>query len=154
MKKFLVLLLSFLFLGLSCGGSIDLGPGGCVSAPEGATITISPSSIDVTDATSLAWHTAYFQIKVTDENGIPLNDVELWISFIWAVPDEAGYVQLYDGDIPKNSPMKVCTDEDGVYNLTFRFQSGGGRDYYADLEVRSGSVYGSASFTVSPGGTT
>lgn len=152
MKRYIIglALTSFLFILFSCGGGVDLGPGGSVSAPVGATITIFPSEVSVKDTSAPAvWHRTTFTITVTDKNGIPLNDVEIWISYQWAVPDSTGLVQLYDGGTPKNSPMSAVTDGNGVYQLRFEYQSGGGLEYTADLEVRSGSISGSATFSVS-----
>jgi hypothetical protein len=129
----------------SCGG---------VTAPPNATITINPATVLITDGTTEpTWHTQYFTISVKNSKGDPLGDIEIWISYPLAVPDSAGVVQLYDGDTPVNSPFKAKTDDFGVYQLRFDYQLGVG-SYKGDLEVRSGSAFGSASFTVSAGGGT
>ncbi len=144
-KRFFVVisLLSFIFILQGCGG---------YDAPETATITINPSSVKITDGTSgVNTTTQYFIITVKDENGIPLKNVEVWISYLWAAPNAYDFVQLYDGDDAEDSPMNVTTDENGAYNLRFDFKSGGGLEYSADLEVSSGSVYNSAEFKVETG---
>ncbi len=157
MKRYTImfLILTGLFLMLAgCGGGVDLGPSGSVCAPEGSTITILPDSLTITDgSTTPSWHTQNFTIVVKNAQEIPLNDVEIWITFPWAVPDSTGVVQLFAGNTPKDSPMSAVTDENGVFNLRFDYQSGGGLDYFGDLEVRSCTVYQKATFTVSPAGT-
>ncbi len=125
-----------------CGG------GDPVSAPPDATITINPATISVADGTTEPnWHTQYFTISVKNSKGDPLGDIEIWISYPWAVPDSAGVVQLYDGNMPVNSPFKAETDDFGIYQLRFDYQLGVG-SYKGDLEVRSGSAFGKASFEV------
>ncbi len=141
----LTLLGASVFFMSSCGG-------GSVSAPPGATITINPATLSVTDGTTEpTWHTQPFTIYVKNSKGDPLGDTEIWISFIWAVPDVFSAVQLYDGNTPVNSPFKAKTDDFGVYQLRFDYQLGVG-SYTGNLEVRSGSAFGSASFDVSGGG--
>lgn len=119
-----------------------------VTAPSGSTITINPSDLTVTDSseTVRTW-TAYFTITVTDNNGNPMNDTDVSIFFPWAVP-QGTVVQLYDGNTPKNSPFTAKTDENGVYNLRFDYMSGGGLDYFGNLEVRTGSSFTSIEVTV------
>ncbi len=123
-------------------------------APATATITISPAAnVEVTDGTaSASWSTKNFHISVKDANDTPLKYINLHISYIWAVPNGNGLVQLYDGTTPKDSPMLVQTDANGGYNLRFDFQSGGGLSYSANLQVSSGSVFGSTGFSVNTGG--
>jgi len=143
----LALLAAVFFMG-NCG---SVGDGG-VSAPLGATITINPDSVSINDVTTTpSWHTQYFTILVKNSNGDPLGDIEVWISFPWAVPDTAGAVQLYNSKTPVNSPFKAKTDDFGVYQLRFDYQLGVGA-YIGNLEVRSGSVFEKASFEVKAGG--
>lgn len=150
MKNIIVsLILTGLLFLLGCGGAIDLGPGGSVSAPEDATITISPSSVTVKDGRSSSyWDTQYFFITVKNKNGIPLPDVEIRMYYIWAAPASSYVVQFYEGDTPVNSAHYAVTDENGTYKLRFDFMSGGGLEYKADLEVTSGPLYASAPFEV------
>ena len=149
MKKYILtglILMSFLFVLSGCGGNdgIDLGPGGCVTAPVGSILNIQPGDFSKTDPDPASVHTTNFTISVTDENGIPLNDVLLWISYPFAVPDSSGRVQLYDGDVSKPSPMNVCTDVDGLYHLRFDYISGlVGEDpitYTGALKAESGQA--------------
>ena len=78
---------------------------------------------------------------------MPLNNVTLRSSFIWASPDgvldtlvfdlnpcdgtaETTLAQLYDGDpdnggVPVDSPFNASTNNDGVFELWVRFISGG-----------------------------
>lgn len=143
--KILLLLTLFgaaVFFMSSCGS-------GSVSAPPGATITINPATLSVTDETTEpTWKTQFFTILVKNSDGNPLGNIKITISYPWAVPDSAGLVQLYDGSTPVNSPFDAETDDFGVYNLRFDYLSGGGLNYNGDLEVRSGSAFSSATFEV------
>lgn len=121
---------------------------GSVTAPSGSNITVNPSDITVTDSgPSIRTWTGYFTITVKDSFGKPMNDTDVSIFFPWAVP-QGTVVQLYDGNTPKNSPFTAKTDENGVYNLRLDYSSGGGLDYFGDLEVRSGSSFTSVTVTV------
>ncbi len=170
-------IIALLFTGIiGCGG-------GDTNAPADAVITINPAEIKITDGSLRDVHTQDFLITVKDPNGIPLEDVELRITFIWSSPDgkfdtlyydlrpydppttcgdgtaETPLAQLTDGGNPVDSPLVVTTDKDGSYILRFEFLSGGldtncdGTgdsilEWSADLEVTSGSVFGSAKFEV------
>ena len=138
MKRFLVLLICLTALA-GCGG------GGGVSAPDGSTITINPSTMTVTDAVDV-WHTTFFDIIVKNADGQPMGDAKVTISFPWAVPDPQAVVQLYDGNTPKNSPFDAKTDDFGVYHLRFDYRTG--FKYNGDLEARSGTTLGKATITV------
>jgi hypothetical protein len=144
----LALLGAAVFFVGNCG---SVGDGG-VSAPSDATITVNPDSLSIDDGTTTpSWHTQYFTILVKNSNGDPLGDIDIWISYPWAVPDVFGAVQLYDGKTPVKSPFKAKTDDFGVYQLRFDYQLGIG-SYLGDLEVRSGSVFGKSTFEVKVGG--
>jgi len=120
-----------------------------VCPPPESTISLSPESLDITDAgPNQQIHTTYFTINVADNNGIPIKHAKLSISFIWAVPDSYQVVQLYDGDTPVNSPFNTETDEFGVYYLKVDFLSGGGLEYFGDVEVRACGIFGSATVTI------
>lgn len=144
MGKFLVISIILVML-IPMGGC---GKSDSVTAPSGSIITINPTDLTITDSseTVRTW-TAYFTITVTDDSGNPMNDTDVSIFFPWAVPQGA-VVQLYDGTTPKNSPFTAKTDENGVYNLRFDYMSGGGLDYFGDLEVRSGSSFTSTAVTI------
>jgi hypothetical protein len=138
------IIMAFIITLSACGG----GSGSGSDAPAEATITISPSEYTVTVAEGFpeTTYTQLFLIVVKDANGIPLNDVKLRISFPWAQPND-DVVQLYDGDTPKDSPMRVSTDENGSYALRFDYKVGVG-EYKGDIQVTSGSVFESATFEV------
>lgn len=138
MKRLLVLLICLTAL-VGCGG------GGGVTAPDGSTITINPSTMTVTDAVDV-WHTTFFDIIVKNADGQPMGDAKVTISFPWAVPDPQAVVQLYDGSTPKNSPFDAKTDDFGVYHLRFDYRTG--FKYNGDLEARSGTTLGKATITV------
>ena len=144
MKKYILtglILMSFLFALSGCGGD-----GGAVTAPPGTIVKFLEGDLTINDATSWDKHEAYFTISVTDENGIPLSDVLLWISYQWAVPDPDGTVELYNADTNAfmGSPASVSTDKDGLFHLKFVFISGlVGEDpisYTGDLKAQSGQA--------------
>jgi hypothetical protein len=140
-------ILSFLFTAYGCGEK---------TAPVDTVITIDPDKVEVTDSTATpSVSTQYFRIVATktdiNNKTLPVNDAEIWIDFMWAVPDAVSLVQLYEGDTPVDSPMSVKTDDHGVYNLRVDFLHGGGLEYKGDVEVSSGSAFGSAEFSVDAG---
>lgn len=145
---FLLFAICYLLFAVLLWGCGSLG-GDSVSAPPDSTITINPETLSVADSREEEdWHTQFFSIYVQNSDGTPLGNVKITISYPWAVPDSSGVVQLYDGDNKVNSPFDAETDDFGVYNLRFDYLSGGGLAYYGDLEVRSGSAYGKATFTL------
>lgn len=126
--------------------------GGCqpgnVTAPSGGSIEFSPSEITVTDQGSVInTFTAYLTIVVYDSNLQPMNGQDITIFYPWAVP-QATVVQLYDGATPVNSPFTAKTDSNGLYHLRVDYMSGGGLAYFGELEVRSGTNFGTASIQV------
>ncbi len=141
-----LIVLSFMLIISGCGS-------GGTDAPATAIITISPETdVEVTDGSAtVSTSTKNFHITITNDQGIPLEDVNLHISYIWAVPNSFGPVQLYDGTTAKNSPMLVKTDINGTYNLRLDFQSGGGLAYSGNLQVTSGAIFGSRGFAVAAG---
>jgi len=138
-----------IIIGLCLMGSFFIwsGCGGNNEAPEGTIITINPSSITVTDGSLQDIHKQRFLVTAKNPSNVPLNNVSLRMSFIWASPDgvldtlvfdldpcdgtaETTLVQLYDGDpddggVPVDSPFNTSTNEDGVFELWLRFISGG-----------------------------
>jgi hypothetical protein len=148
MRKFTLLLTItiFLFIFSSCGG----GGGGGNDAPAEGKITISgaPDTITIIDTETNWYEYCCFVIVVKDANGIPLNNVNLSISYPWAIPNPPGLVQLYDGDTPEDSPMDVTTDGNGAFYLKIRYQ-GGLVEYTGSLIVVSGSLSATAKFEVS-----
>ena len=148
-KRYIIFLafISLLFIIPGCGG-------GGNDAPAESTITFSPSSATVTIAEGAppAWYVYRFTIVATNPDGIPYDNIDLSIFYPWAEPGDR-VVQFYDGDPSKgapakDSPMSVKTDENGSYTLFFVYVGGGGAEYSGDIQVTSGSVFGSASFEV------
>jgi len=140
------LLACFLFSGLliisGCGG-------GSTSAPTGSTITINPATFTLTDASAtVSTHTQYFTVSVKNLAGASLGNTKIVISSPFAVPDSSGYVQLYNGTTKMDSPFEAETDNFGIYQLRFDYTSGGARAYAGNLEARSGSAFGTASFSI------
>ena len=127
------------FIWSGCGGSNE--------APEGSIITISPSDLTITDGSLQDIHKQRFLVTVKNPSSVPLNNVKLRMSFIWATPDgvldtlvydmnpcdgtsETPLAQLYNGDpdaggVPVTSPFNTKTNEDGVFEIWLRFISGG-----------------------------
>jgi hypothetical protein len=142
-----------IIIGLCLMGSFFIlsGCGGNHAAPEGSTITITGPSEISDGRTSTSVNSAFFTIVVKNISGVPLNDVRIWITYLWAIPSEASLVQLYDGDTPQDQPMSVTTDTNGAFNLRLDYQQGGGLEYNGTIQVSSGSVVGTADFAVSSG---
>lgn len=134
------------------------------AAPYGSKITINPSevTIEYTESTMTVtidsteveytwfgptWYTQYYQIVVTDENGKPMDGVNINISYLWASPSRYYAVQFYHNGERVSSPFTAKTDKYGAYNLRVDFHVGAG-EYKADIEVRSGANFGSSTFEV------
>ncbi len=146
-KKYIpgVLILLSVFLLSACGGGTD--------APATATMTISPSSFTFTDSTTTQSETTQtFSIVVKNAQGIPLNDVDIWISSLLAAPNAFDVIQLHDGNNEEGSPMKVKTDDNGVYILRVDFKHGNSLSYSSPIQVVSASISASADFDVDAGG--
>ncbi len=143
-----VFVLISLFLLSACGSNSGGNPATALS-----TLTINPSDSTITDARAAQYtSTQFFTITVIDERSRPLSDVTLGISYIWAAPNAAGLVQLYDGNTQVDSPFEAQTDEYGQYHLRVDFQSGAGLEYSASIQVTSGVKFTSATFAVETGG--
>jgi len=143
-----------IIIGLCVMGSFFIwsGCGGSYEAPAGSTITITGPDTITDSSSSTVIDSTMFHIAVTDPNSDPLKYVDIMINYSWAIPSPAGAVQLYDGDDPEDSPMKVETDSNGAYNLRIDYQRGGGLEYKGTIQVTSGVVVGTAEFSVSSGG--
>ena len=77
-----------IFAVTGCGGATGS------DAPEGTTITFTPTSTSVSDATGVnRWDRDSFKIIVKNSNGIPLSNVKLNISFPFA--KGASMIQLF-----------------------------------------------------------
>ncbi len=165
LRKYIIYLalISLLFISLSCGGGSG-GRGG-EDAPAEATITINPLSTTITVAKEapLTTYISSFTIVVKDGKGIPLNDVDITISYPWASTKAVdGVVQFYDGNPDGgaseiDSPTTAATDKNGAYTIWFKYWVGdtapltadaGDLEYKGDFQVTSGSVYQSATFEV------
>ncbi|HEY4716162.1 MAG TPA: hypothetical protein VII00_03585 [bacterium] len=127
---------------------IILASGQCANvAPYESTISITPDGVDLQD-TFHEYLNQQFVITVTDKDDVPLNGVEITISFIFA-PNyscpvssclSAPIIELVDKDNNVvNSPFTTTTGEDGTYTITTRIYSGSW-SFVGDLEVRSGAT--------------
>ena len=148
-KRYIIFIafVGLLFIVPGCGGSDDIE-----YAQSTDTITINPTSSTISDGTATTTtHSQYFHILVTDAAGSPLRNIELTIEFMWAVPDIYGVVLFYHGGSPVGSPFNALTDDDGAYILRMDFASGGGLEYFGNLQVTSGAAYGSSEFEVDTG---
>ena len=140
-----------IIIGLCLMGSFFILSGcGNPDAPETSTITITGPESIADGSASTSTDSAFFLIVVKNSSGVPLDDVEIWITYPWAIPSPANLTQLYDGDTPKDSPMSVETDENGAFNLRMDYLRGL-VDYNGAIQVTSGSVVGTADFAVSSG---
>lgn len=151
-KTYLLLPILSLFI-ISCGASNP-------AAPYGSTITISPSSVSVAYTKSTytvddveytwfgpVWYTQYYTIVVTDENGKPMDGVNINISHFLASPASYNTVQFYNNGERVSSPFTVKTNKYGAYDLRMDFNIGAGK-YKGNIEVRSGANFGSSTFEV------
>ncbi len=136
---FLLLLLQFI---ASCGSDN-------ITAPEGSFISTNPDSMSISAG---IWDTCfsdqYITITVRDVTTKPMNGVEIFIDYAWAVGHGSwNLVQFYDGATPVDAPFKVVTDKSGNYHLR--------ADIYicsshaGDIEIRSSSAYNVIALTVS-----
>lgn len=119
-------------------------------APYGTEITISPDSCDL-NASSEYTVFKFFDIKVTND-GVPLNGVEIEISFIFAppLPEPAelfDFIYLLDEDLNRqDSPFITETGENGAYRVWVEIITVG--DFYGDLEVSTGNAYASVEINI------
>lgn len=132
----LVMTLIVTALGIGCS-SLDTSCQDAKDAPYGSAIVIKPESFTVTEPHDY-WRTEFFTISVTDKDTNPLNNIRITFFFPYAVPDTHGYVQLYDGATPVNSPFSTCTNANGVYHLRFDYY--GAAAFLGDLRVESGAT--------------
>lgn len=147
----LILVVTFMFVIDGCGNNET------VTAPYGSIIAVQPSDYTVTDASfGSSWSDAYFTITVLDPTGSPMNNVEIFIDYVWALPDPGSSVLiLYSGNdetgyAAENAPMKAVTDNSGNYHLRVQFLHGGGLEYSGDIQIISaGAQQGAMSFAVS-----
>jgi len=147
-QKFILFFLIIFILG-ACGKDDT------VSAPYGSIIIVQPGTTAVNDGTlTTTWSDQYYTITVLDGNSNPMNNVEIFIDFIWAIPDTAGLAQLYSGNKESgytavNAPMVATTDSSGNYHLRVDFSHGGGLKYSGTIRVISaGAIHGAAEFSV------
>jgi hypothetical protein len=121
-KRYVIFLafLSLLFIIPGCGGGGGSGGGG-VDAPVGSIITVNPSTAEFA---SLSGDTIInFAVFVTNEQGVPLNNVELFISGPFAVPRVPARYQFYrnsNGNNPVDSFFSEKTNENGVYEFSIK----------------------------------
>ena len=144
-----------IMIGLCLMGSFFIWYGcGNPEAPVRSLITITGPGPITDTSSSTSTDSTIIHIAVMTANSIPLGNVEIWISYPWAIPSPAGAVQLYDGDNEMDSPMKVKTDSNGAYNLRMDYLRGGGVSYEGSIQVTSGINVGTTEFSVSSGSDT
>jgi hypothetical protein len=118
-KRYIIFLafISLLFIIPGCGG----GGGSGIDAPAGSIITVNPSDIEIE---FLSGDTIYnFAVVVTNEDEIPLNNIELFISGPFAVPRVPARYQFYrnsNGVNPVDSHFSEKTNENGVYEFSIK----------------------------------
>ena len=118
-----------------------------LTAPSSSTIAISPDSVSITSCGLSAWHTKYFTITVVDSEGMPMNGIDITVTSIWASPDTSNLIRLYKGETFSTSPITVTTDDSGKYDLKTALNVGCSA-WTANVEVRTGTVFGSAAIAV------
>lgn len=131
------------------------------SAPSGSTITVGPGkTLALTKALTVASTcpaSPYYPqsdqqvvITVKDSAGTPLAGVDIDVAL------DSNPIELYDGFIaatnvtatPVTSPIRMKTGADGTKDVTVRFYAGCNAPYSSNLNVYSGSAYGSATYAV------
>ena len=147
-------LISLLFISISCGKG---GDGGGTDAPYDAIITINPPDgilFDSLSGDAIVPITAV----VKTAKGVPLEDVELFISGSLAEPRVPARYQFYRdfnaGD-PTPSGFSAATNENGVYQFSIKIYGvvGGSPSVFTDtISIHAQSVF--ASIPVELGTTT
>jgi hypothetical protein len=127
--------------------SAMLGGCGDNTAPSGATITISPPSDSIEDASLTASSSSKdFTITVKNKDGLLMNNVDVVIS---ARGQQWGLVQLMTtGNVLLSEPVTVTTDDTGTYTVRLLMVHGGGAKYKFDLWATSASASASATIEV------
>ena len=154
-----VVVSAWVFALSGCGGE---GNG----APDGSAVTISPSGATWKVAgpgcagTDFNFHV--FNITVRNSDGVPLNNVDLYVTLDLAANNAttAQIMRLYDdpewqggsSTLPQNqksTPYVTKTDGYGSKRLVVGVDIGG-CTYTGSLNVYSGTAFGSASISVAP----
>lgn len=117
------------------------------AAPAGSVITINAEKREwKTGATNpREWKTEYLTITVYENSDKikPMSDIEINISCPLASPTDYYVIQFYHQGERVNSPLTVKTDKYGTYILRLEWLSGGGMEYKAPIEIRSGTAFAS-----------
>ena len=133
----------FILSGCGSGGS---------PAPAGSTITISPptaSYVGISGDTPVN-----FTVTVKTANGVPLNNVDLFISGGFAEPRVPARYQFYskrNTDGPVSSGFTGRTDNEGAYEFSIRIYGtvlGVATVFSDSIQVQSATVSGSATVEV------
>ncbi len=135
-----ILLISSVFLLFSCGGKGD-------SAPSGSSMTIFPTEISYGGIATTA--VVNISVTVKNDNGVPLNNVDLNISGGFAAPRVPSRYQFYkdrDADGPVNSGFTGTTDTEGVYDFSIKID--GGSDFADTIYIQSSTVTGAVPVTL------
>jgi hypothetical protein len=130
-------------------------------APTGSTITVSPDlkdwTIGAVACDNSEMQSTFFNIVVKNPNGIPMTGVDIRVSldltlgtFITPSPGYAA-MYLYDDDVSTTDPIttfQYFTKTGAAGAKTLRVQYDLTCTYAGDLEVHSGSSFGSAHISV------
>ena len=127
-------------------------------APEGSTITISPTESALTTSaytgptpcTSFSSEDKPFAITVRNSNGVPLNDIDLVLSLDYSQGTTSGLtvLELYDNGARQTSPLRTKTDGSGTKLVTVKRWHGCNIEYAGQLNVYSGSASAFADLSV------
>jgi hypothetical protein len=147
-----LLLVTFLITLIQGCGSTS---GDDCKAPDGSTITITPSSQTIdTGGTGIAFPTSLdWTVKVALPDGTIMAKACINVSGTFAVPN--GYAlyqfQFYPSSVtpnlPVNSGFNAQTDDSGQYTFSTLISAGSGT-WNDTIYVRSGSNSGNATVTV------
>ena len=134
---------------------------GSTEAPPGSTITVSPDVKDWAISAVLcdysAMHDTWFVIAVKSPSGTPVNYVDIWVTLDLAPGTfSSPYTPMFLYDtaddgvtynvLITNFPYQTKTGSYGTKMLRVEYDLS--CTYAGDLEVRSGSAFGSAHIDV------
>ncbi len=148
-RKFInsIFFVSLAFILFSCGGSGGNSEDGW-AAPYDAVITFDTGDIALVRTAGDIERIFRLRVIVKNSQGIPLENVQLTINYLFAVPNPGNYIHFIDDSERVDAPMNVKTNINGIYDIEFYYWSGNSFDYTADITVTSGSVSNSVEFAV------
>lgn len=130
------------------------GCGDNASVPDRSTITITPSSVKLSNPTPDT--VVNYKVTFRYSDGTPIPNARMFISGAFAQPNSAGLYQFYylpgGTQTPNNPPVpsgyEAQADEFGVYDFSIVVS---GVAFDGTIYVTSGTVVGTATIAVTTG---